>query len=199
MTNTTCLAVIDTSIGTLVLHAEGEYLTRIELPTPARVATARDGDATNVLHDAATQLTQYLAGERLSFDVPVRLNGTHFQRAVWGELMKIPYGETITYSDLAHRVDSPKGFRAVGQANGRNPIPIIVPCHRVVASNGIGGYAGGVNMKLTLLELEQQVTTRGVSISSSVHGRHSASATLDSRCTNQYRGGIVRRTYEPVS
>lgn len=158
MTNTKFTSVIDTSIGTLVLHSEGEFLTRIELPAsapaPARVTAARDGGLGRVLHDVATQLTQYLSGERLSFDVPMRLNGTKFQRAVWDELMKIPYGETITYSELAHRVDSPKGFRAVGQANGRNPIPIIVPCHRVVASNGVGGYAGGVNMKLALLALE---------------------------------------------
>ena len=84
----------------------------------------------------------------------IELDGTEFQRAVWRELSKIPYGETISYGELARRVGRPKGPRAVGQANGKNPIAIIVPCHRVVASNGLGGYGGGLAMKRALLALE---------------------------------------------
>jgi methylated-DNA-[protein]-cysteine S-methyltransferase len=99
-------------------------------------------------------LEEYFAGERTEFDIPMELDGTVFQRAVWEELTRIGYGETISYGELARRVGRPKGPRAVGQANGRNPIPIIVPCHRVLAGNGIGGYGGGLAMKRTLLGIE---------------------------------------------
>jgi methylated-DNA-[protein]-cysteine S-methyltransferase len=84
----------------------------------------------------------------------MELDGTEFQREVWAELSRIPYGETISYGELARRVGRPRGPRAVGQANGKNPIAIIVPCHRVVAGNGIGGYGGGLPMKRALLMLE---------------------------------------------
>jgi methylated-DNA-[protein]-cysteine S-methyltransferase len=84
----------------------------------------------------------------------MELDGTEFQKEVWAELSRIPYGETISYGELARRVGRPRGPRAVGQANGKNPIAIIVPCHRVVASNGIGGYGGGLPLKRALLTLE---------------------------------------------
>ena len=84
----------------------------------------------------------------------MELDGTEFQREVWAELSRIPYGETISYGELARRVGRPRGPRAVGQANGKNPIAIIVPCHRVVAGNGIGGYGGGLPLKRALLTLE---------------------------------------------
>jgi O-6-methylguanine DNA methyltransferase len=84
----------------------------------------------------------------------MEMNGTEFQRQVWAELRRIPYGQTISYGELARRVGRPKGPRAVGQANGKNPIPIVVPCHRVVASKGLGGYAGGLPMKQALLTVE---------------------------------------------
>ena len=100
------------------------------------------------------QLEEYFAGERKEFDVPMELDGTPFQREVWTELTRIPYGETISYGELARRVGRPNGPRAVGQANGRNPIPIVVPCHRVLASNGIGGYGGGLKVKRALLAVE---------------------------------------------
>lgn len=155
MIHTTFTRVVDTVLGSLILHGDDDFLTGIELPALGRARTERnDGDAM-VLDAAAAQLTEYFAGERFSFDVPLRLEGTDFQHTVWRELLKIPFGETITYRELAHRVGSPTAFRAVGQANGRNPIPLIVPCHRVVASDGIGGYAGGVTMKRALLELER--------------------------------------------
>ncbi len=107
-----------------------------------------------MLKDTATQLEEYFAGARTEFTVPMELDGTAFQKDVWTELTRIPYGKTISYGELARRVGRPKGPRAVGQANGKNPIPIIVPCHRVLASTGIGGYGGGLPMKRTLLAVE---------------------------------------------
>ena len=107
----------------------------------------RRDEESPILKEAATQLEEYFAGERTEFDLRMELDGTPFQRDVWAELTRIPYGETISYGELARRVGRPKGPRAVGQANGRNPIAIIVPCHRVLASNGIGGYGGGLTCK----------------------------------------------------
>lgn len=101
------------------------------------------------------QLGEYFQGQRKNFDVPLSPQGTDFQKLVWQNLLKIPFGQTNTYLDIAKRVDRPKGSQAVGGANGRNPISIIVPCHRVVGSNGaLTGYAGGIERKLWLLEHE---------------------------------------------
>ena len=101
------------------------------------------------------QLAEYLAGGRTSFDLPLDLRGTPFQRRCWQALLQIPFGETCTYAQLASAISMPPGAaRAVGQANGANPVPVIVPCHRVVASGGLGGYAGGLDLKRRLLELE---------------------------------------------
>jgi methylated-DNA-[protein]-cysteine S-methyltransferase len=101
------------------------------------------------------QLPEYLAGRRTSFDLPLDLMGTPFQRRCWQALIEIPFGETRTYSELARGIGmAPGAARAVGQANGANPVPVIVPCHRVVASAGLGGYAGGLELKRRLLELE---------------------------------------------
>ena len=105
-------------------------------------------------HERTAQLDEYFAGERTDFDVRMELDGTDFQRQVWSELTRIPYGETISYGEVARRGGRPSAPRAVGQANGRNPIPVIVPCHRVVASDGIGGYGGGLNVKRKLLAVE---------------------------------------------
>jgi methylated-DNA-[protein]-cysteine S-methyltransferase len=102
------------------------------------------------------QLAEYFAGERREFDVPMQLAGTAFQRRVWEELVRIPYGTTITYAELARRVGRPTAVRAVGAANGRNPISILVPCHRVIGADGkLTGYGGGVERKQWLLELER--------------------------------------------
>jgi methylated-DNA-[protein]-cysteine S-methyltransferase len=104
----------------------------------------------------AKELQEYLAGKRRDFDMPLDLQGTDFQLRCWNQLLKIPYGDVITYAELARRVQSPNGFRAVGHANGQNPIAIIVPCHRVIASDGtLGGYGGGLPMKQWLLDLEK--------------------------------------------
>jgi methylated-DNA-[protein]-cysteine S-methyltransferase len=145
---------LDTPIGRIVLESDGDVLIGLRLPNAAAASLGRRDQETPVLKEAATQLQEYFAGERTDFDLRMELDGTPFQREVWAELSRIPYGETISYGELARRVGRPKGPRAVGQANGRNPIAIIVPCHRVLASNGIGGYGGGLTCKRTLLTVE---------------------------------------------
>jgi methylated-DNA-[protein]-cysteine S-methyltransferase len=113
--------------------------------------------ASRGLDDAATQLEEYFAGRRRSFDVALALDGTSFQRLVWAQLQTIPFGTTVSYGQLAAQLDRAGAARAVGHANGRNPIPIIVPCHRVIGSTGqLTGYGGGLEAKHTLLELESQ-------------------------------------------
>ncbi|MER7173156.1 methylated-DNA--[protein]-cysteine S-methyltransferase [Streptomyces mesophilus] len=103
------------------------------------------------------QLTAYFAGDRTDFDLPLHLDGTEFQRTVWAELLKIPYGETRSYGELAEALGNPAASRAVGLANGKNPIGIIVPCHRVVGANGsLTGYGGGIERKRQLLDFERQ-------------------------------------------
>jgi methylated-DNA-[protein]-cysteine S-methyltransferase len=105
--------------------------------------------------DVRRQLSEYFAGERRDFDVPLAMAGTPFQRSVWGALREIRYGETTSYGELARRLGRPSATRAVGLANGRNPIAVIVPCHRVVGSDGsLTGYGGGLERKRLLLELE---------------------------------------------
>ncbi|MCF2947523.1 methylated-DNA--[protein]-cysteine S-methyltransferase [Paraglaciecola aquimarina] len=109
---------------------------------------------------AAEQLTEYFAGQRSNFDIPIVLNGTEFQKKVWEQLLKIPLGETFSYADIARKINNPKAVRAVGSANGRNPIAIIVPCHRVIGSDGsLTGYAWGTTRKQRLLTLEKTIRT----------------------------------------
>ncbi len=106
---------------------------------------------------ARRQLTEYFAGERTAFDLPLAPTGTEFQLAVLDELQKIPYGTTVSYGDVARRIGRPKAMRAVGAANGRNPIPIIIPCHRVIGSSGdMTGFGGGLPTKEALLRLEME-------------------------------------------
>ena len=108
-----------------------------------------------LLEQAARELTEYFAGERRDFTVPLAPEGTAFQKSVWAELRKVPYGETASYKDIAVRLGKPGAAIAVGQANSRNPIPIIIPCHRIIGSGGqMVGYTGGLHIKRTLLALE---------------------------------------------
>ena len=151
---TTATLPLDTPVGRLVLEADGDLLIGIWLPNDPKQVGGGGSRPTPVLEETAGQLGEYFAGDRTAFDVPIELAGTEFQRQVWAELSLIPYGERISYGELARRVGRPKGPRAVGQANGRNPVPIIVPCHRVLASAGIGGYGGGLPVKRALLALE---------------------------------------------
>jgi methylated-DNA-[protein]-cysteine S-methyltransferase len=112
---------------------------------------------TGFVKEVAAQLEQYFAGERTTFDLELDLRGTEFERRVWDEVRAIPYGCTATYAEIALRVGRPNACRAVGRANGRNPIAVIVPCHRVVGSDGsLTGYAGGVATKRALLDLERR-------------------------------------------
>jgi methylated-DNA-[protein]-cysteine S-methyltransferase len=139
-------------VGSLTLEGDDLVLTRLGFGTPA----STQGDAAAVAA-AAIQLEQYFAGERTEFDLDIDLRGTPFEQRVWEEVSAIPYGATATYAEIARRVGSPSACRAVGRANGRNPIAVIVPCHRVVGSDGsLTGYAGGIEMKRALLELEQR-------------------------------------------
>lgn len=109
-----------------------------------------------ILKNTVTQLDEYFQGKRKSFELPIKLNGTEFQQKVWQNLQKIPYGKTISYKQLADMCGNPKASRAVGMANNKNPIAIIVPCHRVIGTNGkLTGYAGGLDLKSELLKLEK--------------------------------------------
>lgn len=112
-------------------------------------------EETDLIKKAYSQIKEYFDGERKNFDLPLNPKGTEFQRKVWIELLKIPYGSTSSYKDIAQAVDSPKAFRAVGNANNKNPISIIIPCHRVIGSSGsLVGYYHGLDMKEKLLKLE---------------------------------------------
>ena len=154
MTTKTVTMPYESPIGRLVLECDGDVLIGVWLPNERRHGRRDVDDVPPVLKETASQLDEYFAGERTDFDVRMELDGTDFQRQVWSELTRIPYGETISYGEVARRVGRPSAPRAVGQANGRNPIPVIVPCHRVVASDGIGGYGGGLNVKRKLLAVE---------------------------------------------
>ena len=144
-------AYFHSPIGFIVLESDGEALLLARFVEAPRQAHAPDA----VLREAIRQLTGYFSGELRTFDLPIRLRGASFQLAVWRELLRIPFGEVRTYKQIAEAVGNPKAARAVGAANGRNPIAIIVPCHRVIASDGnLGGYAGGLWRKAWLLRHE---------------------------------------------
>ena len=122
-----------------------------------RVGESGQDDPTQLSERAFSELSEYFAGKRKEFDLPLALSGTPFQKKVWKALADIPYGEARSYRDIANAVGSPKAFRAVGGANHVNPICILIPCHRVVNSDGgLGGYGGGLDMKKILLELERK-------------------------------------------
>jgi methylated-DNA-[protein]-cysteine S-methyltransferase len=157
--------VVCSPIGPLTLTAEGGALTAIDFGAPAGHADgACSGAATDagsaspadpVLAAATRQLAAYFAGERREFDLPLRPRGTPFQLTVWEALRRIPYGETVTYGELAAGIGRPTAARAVGSANHHNPLAIVVPCHRVIGADGtLTGYAGGLATKAALLDLE---------------------------------------------
>ena len=144
---------IPSPIGELCLYSDGEHLLRIGFPGDVDESGAEVDDP--VLEACAQQLAEYFDGQRRAFDLPLAPNGTEFQRRVWSSLGKIPWGETRSYRDIAQDIGKPAAVRAVGAANGRNPLPIVVPCHRVIGSDGsLTGFAGGIAAKKTLLALE---------------------------------------------
>jgi methylated-DNA-[protein]-cysteine S-methyltransferase len=144
---------IDSPVGPLTLAVDDAgRLTRLAFGSHAAPITAA---APAALRTVAAQLAEYFAGRRKTFECEVAPHGTPFQRQVWAELQRIPYGSTISYAQLARRVGNPAAFRAVGSANGANPIAIVIPCHRVIASDGsLGGFGGGLPTKDKLLQLE---------------------------------------------
>jgi len=143
----------ETPIGSVLLSSDGSFLTSLRYLVPAGFTVTNVADA--VTDHAARQLDEYFAGKREVFDVPIRPIGTDFQRLVWDMLLTIPYGQTRSYKQVAQMAGNANASRAVGLANNRNPISIIIPCHRVVGSNGaLVGYAGGLGVKQGLLDLE---------------------------------------------
>ncbi len=164
---TTTYHDFETPIGTLRLVGVEDTVDRIDLPN--RAAEAPDaawrlanGALPTALAQAKRQLEEYFAGERREFDLPLAAGGTDFQRRVWAELRRIPFGETISYGELAARIGRPTASRAVGAANGGNPLPVVVPCHRVIGSSGrLVGYGGGLPTKQALLDLERRAAGAG--------------------------------------
>jgi len=149
----------DSPVGPLLLAGDSDALHVLSFGVgsrPREIDADWMPDTKGVLKDVRNELDRYFAGRLKEFTTSLAFNGTPFQNAVWKQLTKIPYGETISYLDLAKRIDNPKAVRAVGMANGANPIAIIVPCHRVIGSNGsLTGFGGGLPTKRALLELEK--------------------------------------------
>jgi methylated-DNA-[protein]-cysteine S-methyltransferase len=146
-------------VGMLVLTSDGEALTGLHLPRQDGGAAPLAGDGwrrdAGPFREVISQLNAYFDGERAVFDLPLRMDGTSFQRLAWNALLTIPFGTTISYAEQARRIGRPSAPRAVGAANGRNPIAIIVPCHRVIGSGGtLTGYGGGLPLKEWLLNHE---------------------------------------------
>ncbi len=150
---------IDSPLGELLITRDEDGITGLYLPTgkhSERTSPTGDEDAT-AFEDVRTQLNEYFAGKRTAFDLPLHPSGTEFQLRCWLALREIAYGETASYGQQATRIGNPKASRAVGLANGQNPISIIVPCHRVIGANGaLTGYGGGIEAKQWLLHHEAQ-------------------------------------------
>ena len=152
---------LDTPIGELLLAGDERGLSMIGFPKGSMRREPEPNWIFNEkpLAEARRQLLEYFAGDRREFELPLQLNGTEFQVSVLEALRDIPYGETVSYGDIAKRIGRPRAVRAVGAANGRNPIPIVVPCHRVIGSTGdLTGFGGGLDTKEALLRLEAEHT-----------------------------------------
>ncbi|HET7307245.1 MAG TPA: methylated-DNA--[protein]-cysteine S-methyltransferase [Gammaproteobacteria bacterium] len=152
---------MNSPVGRLLLAADDEALKLVSFDTGRHVrqpdANWREDEAP--LREAVRQLDEYFAGERRNFDLPLKPEGTAFQQSVWRALRDIPYGATESYGALAKRIGKPKAVRAVGASNGLNPLPIVIPCHRVIGANGsLTGYGGGLPVKHQLLALERGET-----------------------------------------
>jgi methylated-DNA-[protein]-cysteine S-methyltransferase len=141
-------------VGILEIRADDKALVSIQLCEGNKpIAKSKNP----VIRQAIIQLSEYFAGKRRSFDLPLFVKGTEFQEKVWDALLQLPYGKTVSYAEVAKIIRHPKAYRAVGSANGKNPVAIVIPCHRVIASDGtLGGYAYGLDIKKQLLDLEKQ-------------------------------------------
>lgn len=145
--------VYNTPLGPVTIASDGEAIVMLSFGVVEAPGEARPTELTN---RAANQLQEYLAGRRTAFDLPLAPRGSDFQRRVWEALQNIPYGQTRSYQDIARIVGKPSATRAVGMANNRNPIAVLIPCHRVIGKNGkLTGYAGGLALKERLLEIER--------------------------------------------
>lgn len=152
--------VIDSCIGRLFLRADERGICEIRLQKEAEIVEGSTDS--ELLDEAQRQLCAYFAGEKNSFDLPLSVRGTSFEQQVWQQLKQIPYGETRTYAQIAGQIGRPKAARAVGMACGRNPVLIVVPCHRIVGSTGkLTGFAAGMEAKRILLELEGHTVKNG--------------------------------------
>ncbi|MVA57459.1 methylated-DNA--[protein]-cysteine S-methyltransferase [Agrobacterium vitis] len=152
---------MDSPIGRLLLAGDGDHLSHLGFPKGKGAITLRPEwrPDDKIFGDVKGQLQAYFEGTRREFNLPLDLQGTSFQLTVWRELTRIPFGATISYGELARRIDNPAATRAVGAANGNNPIPIIIPCHRVIGANGsLTGFGGGIETKKWLLALERSST-----------------------------------------
>lgn len=153
-------AEMNSPIGKIRIYACDKGIIRVcigLMPSLKNSCALSSSRAKTLLERALKELSEYFAGEKCEFTVPVYLQGTSFELKVWNAVKRIPYGETRTYKDIAAEIGSPRAFRAVGNALSRNPIPILIPCHRVVRSNGkLGGYTAGIKVKRYLLELEEK-------------------------------------------
>lgn len=146
----------DTKIGRIGIEENGRAITKIYFTNKDNEEEIINGNETILLKEAIKQLNEYFDGKRSSFDLPMEPKGTEFQNKVWNALKEIPCGETRSYGEIARIIGNEKASRAVGMANNKNPIPIIVPCHRVIGANGkLVGYAGGLDIKEKLLDLEK--------------------------------------------
>ncbi len=155
---------IKSPVGELTLIANANALVAIlwenDKPNRVRIADVESKPNHPILEKTAKQLSQYFSGKRTQFEIDFEFYGTEFQKKVWRALTEIPYGETQTYLQIAKKIRSPKSCRAVGAANGKNPISLMVPCHRVIGSNGnLTGFAGGLKAKKYLLDLEKELTS----------------------------------------
>jgi methylated-DNA-[protein]-cysteine S-methyltransferase len=147
--------VVDSPLGLVGLHGRDGAVVRVLLPHELDDVPAAPGVAPAFLRAAGAQLVELLAGRRRGVEVAVRTQGTAFQEATWAAIEQIPYGTTATYGQLAAAIGRPGAARAVGAACGANPVPLLRPCHRVVAAHGLGGFSGDLELKAALLELER--------------------------------------------
>lgn len=152
-----CIYFYKSNIGYFKIVIVEDYIINLH-----KVTTKEQNHGTSkILTKVIKELDEYFKGERQNFTIPYKLKGTPFQMKVWNELSKIPYGQTRSYKDIAENINCPKGYRAVGLANNKNPIAIIIPCHRVIGINGkLIGYRGGLETKEALLELEQKFSNK---------------------------------------
>ncbi len=149
---------VQTEIGDIFLVASDKGLQTLlweKQDTPLTKDLDQKIPAHKILREAAQQIKDYIAGRRTQFDLPLDITGTPFQQKVWNELRRIPFGQTISYAELAKRIKNPKASRAVGSANGKNSICVVIPCHRVIAADGsLGGFSAGLEVKRRLLAIE---------------------------------------------